>query len=174
MTFLGFLIDTVRGFVSIPLDKINRAVEQIDSIRNKRSKKATVHELQKLCGFLNFLCRCIMPGRAFTRRLYSKFSSSLAPHLHVRITAEMKRDLLMWQEFLKEPAVYCRPFADFSIELSADDIDSTLMPLGLLEWVESMLMNFFTSFGILVSLQPVIQVSNIWSFLLLPQEFCSG
>ena len=33
-----------------------------------------VHDLQKLCGFLNFLSKAVFPGRTFTRHMYAKFS----------------------------------------------------------------------------------------------------
>ena len=65
LTFLGLLIDTVKQIVCIPVEKLNRAVSLVNTILNKR--KVTVLELQKLCGFLNFLCRAIVRGRAFTR-----------------------------------------------------------------------------------------------------------
>ena len=38
-------------------------------------KKATVKELQCLCGYLNFIGKAVFPGRTFTRRMYAKFSS---------------------------------------------------------------------------------------------------
>ena len=122
LSFLGFLIDTFRCFVSIPVDKIHRAVELIESILSKKSKKVTVQELQKLTGFLNFLCNCIVPGRAFTRRLYTYFSSTMLPHHHVKVSAEMRADLTTWLIFLNEPTVYCRPFVDYSEILYASDI----------------------------------------------------
>ena len=53
LTFLGLLIDTVGRFVSIPADKVARALDLIESLLSR--KKATVKELQRLCGFLNFL-----------------------------------------------------------------------------------------------------------------------
>ena len=70
LTFLGMLLDTVRQVVCIPMDKLVKANNWVDYFLNKRKKKATVLEFQKLCGILNFLCRCIVPGRAFVRRLH--------------------------------------------------------------------------------------------------------
>ena len=69
LTFLGLLIDTVNQVVCIPSDKVARARIMIDNIKNSKSGKTTAHQLQKLCGFLNFLCRAVPPGRAFTRRV---------------------------------------------------------------------------------------------------------
>ena len=124
MTFLGLLIDTVNQCVCIPVDKIAKAVTLIDSILHKPSKKVTLNQLQKVCGFLNFLGRCVIPGRAFTRRLYAYTASDkLKPHHHIRINAEMRGDLEMWLTFLNHPTVFCRPFLDFSQMLIADEIN---------------------------------------------------
>ena len=124
LVFLGQLIDTINQWVCIPVEKVKKAVELIESILVKRSKKVTLNQLQKVCGFLNFLGRCIIPGRAFTRRLYAYTASDkLKPHHHIRITAEMREDLTMWLTFLKHPSVFCRPFLDFSKVLIADEID---------------------------------------------------
>ena len=115
LTFLGFLLNTEDQIVSIPVEKVNKALEITEYFLNKSNKKATVKDIQRLCGFLNFLCRCVVPGRAFTRRLYSMVSSRMCQHHHVRITEEMKMDLEIWRIFLRNPSIYCRPFADFEV-----------------------------------------------------------
>ena len=124
LTFLGLLIDTLNQCVCIPIDKINKAVDLILTVLNKDSKKVTLNQLQKICGFLNFLGNCVIPGRAFTRRLYAYTANvKLKPHHHIRINAEMRDDLIMWLAFLQHPTVFCRPFLDFSKCLIADEID---------------------------------------------------
>ena len=114
LTFLGLLIDTVEQLVCIPVEKVERAQELLKTTLGK--KKLTLHELQKLCGFLNFLCRAIVPGRAFTRRLYAYTAGrkKLMPHHHIRITGEMKADLNVWLLFMQHPTVYARPFMDYT------------------------------------------------------------
>ena len=72
MVFLGILLDGRCLTLSIPLEKRNYAQKLIDKFIHKR--KATVKELQQLCGYLNFLNRAVFPGRAFTRRMYSKYA----------------------------------------------------------------------------------------------------
>ena len=114
LTFLGLLIDTINQCVCIPIDKIAKAVSLINSILEKSSKKVALNQLQKVCGFLNFLGRCVITGRAFTRRLYAYTANDkLKPHHHIRVNSEMKRDLQMWLTFLEHPSVFCRPFLDF-------------------------------------------------------------
>ena len=122
IVFLGLLIDTQNQMVCIPEDKVKRALELIEFVLNKANKKITVLQAQKLCGFLNFLCRCVVPGRAFLTRLYVLTPTKLKPHHHVRITQENRLDLKVWKQFLQSPEVYCRPFIDYT-SLSALDID---------------------------------------------------
>ena len=126
LTFLGLLIDTVLQMVFVPVNKVTKALQLINMIVEKKSHKVTLRQLQKVCGFLNFLSRCIVPGRAFTRRLYlstKNFNGKLKPHHHVRVTGEMKQDLIMWKEFLSHPTIYCRPFADFTDVVTAYQVN---------------------------------------------------
>ena len=122
MTFLGFLIDTIKQIVCIPIEKVTKGINMITFTLSR--KKLTVLQLQKICGFLNFLGRCIVPGRAFTRRLYSHLENNmLKQHHHVRISNEMRLDLNMWLQFLKHPTIYARPFMDFSNLIYATELN---------------------------------------------------
>ena len=62
LVFLGLLIDTVKQAVCIPTDKVEKAINLIEFFLNKVNKKVTVLQVQKLCGSLNFLCKCVVPG----------------------------------------------------------------------------------------------------------------
>ena len=68
LEFLGLLIDTIYHIMSVPVNKIEKALNLISEVVDK--KKMTLKQLQKICGFLNFLGRAVVPGCAFTRRLY--------------------------------------------------------------------------------------------------------
>ena len=124
MTFLGFLINTKEQTVSVPREKITKALNMINSVLSKKSKKMTILQLQKNCGYLNFLGRAIIPGRAFTRRLYSNLNDKLKPHHHIKISRETRMDLEMWVQFLTHPtAAFYRPFMDFSKTWKATEIE---------------------------------------------------
>ena len=112
LIFLGMLIDTVVQIIALPEDKILKVEKLIQDILGK--KKMTVHKLQSLCGFLNFLGRSVVPGRAFTRRIYAAYSgdSKLKQHHHIRISRELKSDLLMWRQFIQHPSIFSRKFID--------------------------------------------------------------
>ena len=126
LTFLGLLIDTINQLICIPVDKLERAMDMIQFFLNKRNGKVIVHQIQKLAGSLNFLCRCIIPGRAFVRRLYSLYTAEngkvLLPHHHVRLTEEVRMDLQLWKRFLEQPECFYRPFID-ARQRNAKDID---------------------------------------------------
>ena len=123
LVFLGLLIDTISQTVSVPIDKIVKAIDMVQNVLNNDSKKITLNQLQKICGFLNFLGRCVVPGRAFTRRLYAFSLGNLKPHHHIKINQEMRRDLETWLVFLKHPSIFNRPFLDFSKLLIASEIN---------------------------------------------------
>ena len=91
-----------------------------------------MQELQQLCGYLNFLCKAIFPGRTFVRMMYAKYSTVvnkqyriqdsgkrkgvLLPHHHIKLDREFKLDCQVWENFLKleSASVVNRPMLDLS------------------------------------------------------------
>ena len=114
LTFLGLTIDGKNKLVRIPTDKINKALKAIDIMLNKKKNKTTLRELQQLCGYLNFLGKAIIPGRAFTRRMYAQGENLTKPHHHLKVKPELKADLEMWKQFLTNEKIFARPFFDFA------------------------------------------------------------
>ena len=123
LSFLGLLIDTILEMIFIPIDKLERAKSLIEHMLNKPNKKTTLRELQKLTGFLNFLSKAIVPGRAFTRRFYTYGKPDMQPHHHLYINKEMKEDLQTWLTFLEHPNIYGRKFIDFDRSISSIEIN---------------------------------------------------
>ena len=140
VTFLGILLDGRNFTLGIPLDKHNRAVHMLQTMIDR--KKATVKDLQQLCGFLNFISKAIFPGRTFIRRMYAKFAPlmgqslnglkekvkrKLKPFHHVRLDNEFKSDCKIWLEFLQGDLsqVVSRPMVDIlgKITTMSTDID---------------------------------------------------
>ena len=123
IVFLGIMLDTYRQIVCVPLDKVVKARDMIKFVLDKKSRKITLKQLQKLCGYLNFLCKCIVPGRAFTRRMYNYGDKLTKPNHHLRVTGEFKMDLSAWDTFLQHSSAFSRPFFDFHDQLLAEHID---------------------------------------------------
>ena len=110
--FLGLMLNGDTHTISIPLDKRAKAKFMLEYFSTKN--KATVKELQCLAGYLNFLNKAVVPGRTFTRRMYSKFAGALEggpvivkgkqlkPHHHVGLDSEFKCDCKVWLSFLAD------------------------------------------------------------------------
>ena len=100
LEFLGFFIDTIEQSVSLPIDKINKGVEEISELL--KLKKCTLKRLQQTLGFLNFTTTVIIPGRAFLVRLYRLTSKVSRPYHKVRLSKSVKEDLKLWLIFLNQ------------------------------------------------------------------------
>ena len=134
IVFLGILLDGRNLTISIPDEKRVLAAELLQDMMSK--KKAMVKELQKLCGYLNFLSRAIVPGCTFIRRMYAKYSNvvnldgapknsaqfKMKQHYHVTLDKEFKLDCQIWVHFLSEDLSFVvnRPMTDFKNESSVD------------------------------------------------------
>ena len=67
VTFLGILIDTGRGELRLPHDKLQRLKGRLDEWGDR--KGCTHNELESLIGVLNHACKVVRPGRSFLRRM---------------------------------------------------------------------------------------------------------
>ena len=131
MVFLGILLDGIRHVLAIPQDKAIKATNMLKFIFSK--KKVTIKQIQKLTGLLNFLQRAIVPGRAFTRRMYDKLKitdkngNPLKQFHHIRVDEGFRQDFEVWLIFLQrrqhDKLVLCRPFIDLSKTINAQKIN---------------------------------------------------
>ena len=99
ITYLGLDIDTVKREIRVPTRKVVALRETIQEWLGR--KKVRLKEIQSLVGSLNFVCRAVAPGRAFTRRLIALSRGLKKPHHKARLSSGAKLDLLMWLEFLQ-------------------------------------------------------------------------
>lgn len=95
--FLGLELDSVLMEVRIPTEKIEQLQTQIQEILNKKS--VTLNSMQSLIGSLHFMCRAIVPGRPFCRRLINAIRGVTKPYHHIRITKAIRLDLQTWLSF---------------------------------------------------------------------------
>ena len=124
MVFLGILLNGEQHCLCIPLEKKVRALNMLKWVLAK--KTVTVKSLQSLSGYLNFLNKTIVPGRAFTRRMYAPYNNlNMKPYHHIRLSQEFRDDCRMWQYFLDnfEMAAMCRTFVDCANTQYAHDLD---------------------------------------------------
>ena len=98
LEFLGYLIDTLNGEVRLPADKLQRCRDLIQSLLER--PRCKVRKIMSLAGMLQFACGVIVPGRAFLVRLYNLVRGKSNPEYSVSLTAEVKKDLVVWLDFL--------------------------------------------------------------------------
>lgn len=99
LEYLGVQLDTVRMEARLPVVKICRILEILQSFLEKKS--CTKRQLLCLLGHMNFASRIIRPGRSFVSHLISLSTSVKELHHHVTLTAAVRSDLAMWSVFLK-------------------------------------------------------------------------
>ena len=129
MTFLGVGLDGLGHKLMVPDDKKLKTLNIVTLFCNK--KKATIKEIQKLTGTLNFLNKVIVPGRAFTRGLYAKLKTNgpdgkkLLPYYHVNLSKDFKLDCEVWLKFLEnvQNDRLCRPFIDWEPVCTSVELD---------------------------------------------------
>lgn len=76
-------------------------------------KKDILKAMQKFLGLLAFAIRVLSIGRKFSRHFYLAISGFKSPTSHIRITTELREDLLVWAQFLdkfSEEAIFQEEF----------------------------------------------------------------
>ena len=134
ITFLGLLINFFKQVITIPQDKVDKAIEIIQEAIASLGKtgnarwKITMKDIQKITDTLNFFCRVIPCGHPFLRRLYDLQSKVISaehggksgikpnPQFKVCLNEGVCRDLAMWLKFLNSREFYMHrrvPFLHF-------------------------------------------------------------
>ena len=97
MDFVGITLDSTAMEARLPLENVHKCYSLIQDTGKKSCKK---REMESLIGYLNFTCSVVLPGRVFHRRLISSIMGVRQPYHFIKISAEMKSDLAMWQSFV--------------------------------------------------------------------------
>ena len=98
MAFAGIELDSILMEARLPQDKLVKCRDLISAFLKRR--KVSLKEIQSLTGLLNFACTVVVPGRAFLRRLIDLTIGITRPHYLIKLSKEVKEDLLVWQHFL--------------------------------------------------------------------------
>lgn len=96
--WLGIDIDAKNMELTIPKDKVDSTVEMAKRFAEKRVVTRT--QLQSILGKLLHLSKCVPPARLFVSRLLDNLRGMTSKRL--KVTQEMKDDLLWFQEFSEE------------------------------------------------------------------------
>ena len=99
LEYLGFELDTIKGEIRLPEEKLQRLETLLQSWEDKKS--CTKHELDSLIGQLQHATNVIKPDRSFLRRMFVLAKLAKKPWHHIRINASFKADLAWWRTFLR-------------------------------------------------------------------------
>jgi hypothetical protein len=97
MTLLGIIIDTLKGELRLPGDKLQRLIQATSEWASRSS--CTRKELESLVGTLSYAAKVIRPGRSFLSRAIGLLSTARQGHHHIRLNAQFKADMLWWKTF---------------------------------------------------------------------------
>lgn len=98
LIFLGLELDSNKMVVRIPPSKLSELRLLLVEVLGQR--RTTLRKFQALIGKLSFFSRAIRSSRAFLRRFYDIMSKIRKPHHRIRISGEVRHDILMWLSFL--------------------------------------------------------------------------
>ena len=122
---LGVLIDSEKGTISIPEEKMRQIIDLVNSWGVKKS--CTKRQLQSLLGHLLYLHKCVKPARYFVNRMLDLLRSNYNEQT-IKITADFQRDLRWFQKFLQ--AYNGVSIYDHVLSVETLELDACLTGLG--------------------------------------------
>ena len=99
LEYLGVVLDSSKMEARLPLDKVSRIIEFIETLLNASS--CSKRQLLQLLWHFNFASRVILPGRSFVSYLIDLSTSVKDLWHHVYLDIHCREDLHMWHEFLR-------------------------------------------------------------------------
>ena len=118
VTFLGILIDTGRGELRLPHNKLQRLKGRLDEWGDR--KGCTRKELESLIGLLNHACKVVRPGRSFLRRMIDPLHAVHFSKVPIRLSQGFRADLAWWREFLVQVSFLDPPSSLQQVHLFTD------------------------------------------------------
>ena len=97
LTFLRIVIDTVRGELRLPADKLQRLLTSVNTWLTR--KFCTRRDLESLIGTLQHACKVIKPGQSFLRKAIALLSVTEHCHYHIRLHTDFRSDMMRWKVF---------------------------------------------------------------------------
>ena len=93
--WLGIIIDSAALTLSIPIDKVDAVLQQVNTYQNR--KYITKKQLQSLLGHLLFVAKCVRPARVLASRLLEALRDATTNR--IIINNDFKADLSWFSQF---------------------------------------------------------------------------
>ena len=98
LVFLGIEIDSVRGELRLPLEKLSHLQDQITQWKGRKACRK--RELLSLIGSLSHACKVVRAGRTFLRRLIDLSTKAARLDHFIRLNEEARADIEWWYHFI--------------------------------------------------------------------------
>ena len=99
LTFLGIEIDTVRDLLVLPEKKLKEFETLVSEVL--MCQRISLKKLQSLAGKLNWASSVVRGGRTYLRRILDMMKPLRLSHHKLKISKEMRKDLIWWKKFLR-------------------------------------------------------------------------
>ena len=98
LVFLGIQIDSDKGELRLPDEKLTQLQELITTWRGRKACRK--RELLSLIGSLSHACKVVRAGRIFLRRLIDLSTKATRLDHFIRLNAEARADIEWWYHFI--------------------------------------------------------------------------
>jgi hypothetical protein len=169
LVFLGLEIDSVRGELRLPQDKLARALLLLDDLAGKRT--CSIRELQSVLGFLNFCARAVKYSRSFLRRMISTLANSMAGGGWTCVlSSDFHLDVAWWRSFLRKwnGVSFFEAFPPLGSEVFTDAANGLVAAYWSGSWWQSQLSSEQARnlSALAPSLDDTIAVKELWAVVL--------
>lgn len=100
LTYLGVTFNSKEMSVSVPTEKMSKLHRELDFFKDR--KRATIRQIQRLCGILTHVSKVIKGGRTFSHRIISLLKHCPGKRNRIRLTEGFRFDLYWWFNFATE------------------------------------------------------------------------
>ena len=97
--YLGIEFNSINMSVSLPAVKLEKFLREISFFRGR--DRATVHQIQRLCGIIAHCSKIVKGGRTFASRLIFLLKGISDPKARLRLDDSFKEDITWWSNFAK-------------------------------------------------------------------------
>ena len=101
MIFLGVLFNTLTMTMEVTPERLQQILDEL-KLWNSKKKFASKRKIQSLIGKLQFVAKCVRPGRLFISRMLEVLRSISHNNDKIRISQAFKADIFWWQRFMEQ------------------------------------------------------------------------
>lgn len=95
--YLGIIFDSINMTMSLPSDKMQKLRSELEFFVKR--KRATKHQLQRLCGVLSHAAKVVYGGRIFSRRIIDLLKGLPDKNVRIKLSDDFKEDLQWWRTY---------------------------------------------------------------------------